>query len=236
MKRFYKDAVAAPAAGGEGYRLLLDGRPVRTPAKALLAVPAVALAEAMAAEWRGQGERIDLRSMPLTGLANAAIDRVAPDPAGFAEGLSRYGQSDLVCYRAEGPDKLVARQAARWDPVIAWARSRYDIDLRIVNGIVHQPQPEASLARLRLAVAARGAFVLAGLSPLVTVSGSLLIALALDEGALGLDAAWEAAALDDLWQLEHWGDDAEAAKALAARRHDFEAGARFLTLLKAGKA
>lgn len=229
MKRFY-EAVAVEQTA-RGYGLRLDGRAVKTPARADLEVPGAALAEAIAEEWRGQGERIDPRSMPLTGLANAAIDRVAPDPAAFAAGLTRYGESDLVCYRAEGPERLAARQSALWDPFVAWARTRYDIELKVVTGITHVPQPDATIERLGKVVAARDAFALAGLSPLVTVSGSLVIALGLAEGASTLEQAWSAAALDEAWQLEKWGDDAEAAAALANRRRDFESGARFLSLL-----
>lgn len=229
MKRFYRDAAATPA--GTGWEIALDGRPVRTPGRRPLVVPSERLANAIADEWRGQGDRIDPRSMPLTGLANAAIDRVAPDPEGFARGLARYGESDLLCYRAEGPAALAARQAERWDPILAWARRRYDVDFELVCGVMHRPQAEATLAQLGKAVAARGPFALAALSPLVTVSGSLLIALALAEGAIGPEDAWAAAALDDLWQVEQWGEDAEAARALAARRADFDAGYRFLRLL-----
>lgn len=229
MRRFYKEAAAAP--DGEAFALLLDERPVKTPARTTLHLPTRALAEAIAAEWAGQGDKVDPRSMPLTGLANAAIDRVAPDPAAFAAGLARYGESDLVCYRAEGPEKLVARQAERWDPFLAWARGRYDVELRVVQGVMHQPQPPQTVARLGQAVAARDPFALAGLSPLVTVSGSLVIALALAERAFGFEEAWAAAALDDEWQAEKWGEDKEAALALANRRRDFEAGERFLDLL-----
>jgi chaperone required for assembly of F1-ATPase len=187
---------------------------------------------AIAAGWQAQGEKIDPRSMPLTGLANAAIDRVAPDRDTFAAGLAQYGESDLLCYRAEGPAPLVARQAEHWDPVLGWARRRYDVELKVTQGVMHQPQPEATVARLARAVAARPPFELAGLSPLVTVSGSLIIALALAEGELGVEQAWAAATVDDQWQAEKWGEDAEAVHALANRRRDFEAGARFLNLLQ----
>lgn len=231
MRRFYKEAAAAPAA--VGFALLLDGRPVKTPARAPLEVPSAGLAEAMAAEWRAQGETVDPRSMPLTGLANAAIDRVAPDPLAFAAGLARFGECDLLCYRAEGPDRLVARQADRWDPVLAWARSRYDVELKVTSGVIHEPQPAATVRQLGKAVAARSPFELAGLSPLVAVSGSLILALAVAERAIEVEQAWPAAALDDLWQAEQWGEDAEGAAALANRRRDFEAGARFLELLAA---
>lgn len=229
VKRFYKNAAVEPAEGG--FAILLDGWAVKTPARTPLAVPTDALAQAIAGEWIAQGEKVDPRSMPLTGLANAALDRVAPDKETFARGLAVYGESDLVCYRAEGPQRLVERQAERWDPIIAWARRRYDIDLEVVCGVIHRPQARGTLDQLAQAVHARSPFELAGLSPLVTVSGSLVIALALAEGGINLETAWAAAALDEQWQAEQWGEDAEAAEALEARRRDFEAGYRFLTLL-----
>ncbi|HVQ08140.1 MAG TPA: ATP12 family protein [Allosphingosinicella sp.] len=226
MKRFYKEATV-----GEGNRILLDGRPVRTPGRVPLALPNARLAEAIADEWTAQGKDIDPRAMRLTGLANAAIDRIAPDPAAFAQGLAAYGESDLLCYRADGPAALVARQIEMWEPPLAWARARYDVKFEVVAGIIHKPQPPETVARLAAALAARDPFELAGLSPLVTISGSLIVALALAEGAIGLDAAWAAAALDELWQAQNWGEDADAARALAARRADFAAAARFLSLL-----
>jgi len=226
VKRFYKEATV-----GEGNRILLDGRPVRTPGRVPLALPNARLAEAIADEWTAQGKDIDPRAMRLTGLANAAIDRIAPDPAAFAQGLAAYGESDLLCYRADGPAALVARQIEMWEPPLAWARARYDVKFEVVAGIIHKPQPPETVARLAAALAARDPFELAGLSPLVTISGSLIVALALAEGAIGLDAAWAAAALDELWQAQNWGEDADAARALAARRADFAAAARFLSLL-----
>lgn len=229
MKRFYKAASFRP--GAAGFEILLDERSVKTPAKASLAVASERLAGAIAAEWDAQGDRIDPRSMPLTGLANAAIDRVAPDAAAFAGGLARYGESDLLCYRAEGPEPLVLRQHAVWDPLLAWARNRYDVDFAIVSGIMHRPQPAATLERLALAVAGRTPFELAGLAPLVTLSGSLVIALALAEGAVDQETAWNAATLDEVWQAEQWGEDAEAAAVLTARRRDFAAACEFLSLL-----
>lgn len=230
MKRFYKDASVGPS--GDGYQLLLDGRPVKTPARAALAVPKLELAEAIAAEWRAQGEAIEPSSMPLSGLANAAIDRVMPDPPTFAAGLAQFGESDLLCYRAVAPERLLARQGEHWDPLLAWARRRYDVELKVVSGIIHQPQPAPTIERVAKAVRSRGVFELAGLSPLVTVSGSLVVALALAERAIGLDEAWAAATLDEQWQIERWGADAEAVAALASRRRDFEAGARFLALVR----
>lgn len=226
MNRFYKAARAVP-----GGAIVLDDRPVRTPARHPLIVASESLAEAIAAEWNAQGEKIDPRSMPLTGLANAAIDRVAPDLEAFAHGLAAYADSDQLCYRTEGPPRLVERQQAAWDPIIAWARCRYDVDFELVAGVMHRPQPRVTLDRLAQAVQARSAFELAALSPLVTIGGSLIVALALAERAIDVETAWSAVALDDLWQAEQWGADAEAARALDARRRDFAAAYRFLSLL-----
>jgi chaperone required for assembly of F1-ATPase len=229
VKRFYREAAAAPGEGGVA--ILLDGRPVKTPARNPLVVPTAALGAAIAAEWNGQGEEIDPRAMPLTGLANAAIDRVSPDPAAFARGLAAYGESDLLCYRSEGPPTLVQRQEEGWDRLLAWARRRYDVDFETVCGVMHKAQPSETVERLARAVTARDPFRLAALSPLVTISGSLVVALALAEGEIGLDEAWAAATLDEAWQAEQWGADPLAAQALETRRRDFDAAYRFLTLL-----
>ena len=227
MKRFYKQAAAL--GGGE---VVLDARPVKTPAKNSLALPTPALAEAVAAEWNAQGETIQPRTMPLTGLANAAIDRVAPDKESFAANLAAYGESDLLCYRAETPSSLVARQAAHWDPLLAWARRRFDVDFEVTTGIMHRAQPDCTIAQLRHAVVSRSPWELAALSPLVTISGSLIIALALLEEAIDLDTAWTAATVDEAWQAEQWGEDAEATARLEARRAEIDAAERFLTLLR----
>lgn len=229
MKRFYGQAAASP--GESGVAVLLDGRPVRTPGRNLLSVPTEELAEAIAVEWNAQGETIDPQTMPLTGLASAAIDRVDPDPAAFAAKLAEYGESDLLCYRAEGPQSLAERQQLVWEPLLGWARSRFGVDFETTTGILHRSQPAATVDRLGRAVAARSAFQLAGLSPLVTIAGSLVIALALAEGAIGLEAAWDAATLDESWQAEQWGEDSLAAAALANRRREFDAAYLFLTLL-----
>ena len=229
MTRFYSHATLRAAQGG--FEILLDERPVKTPARRPLLLPTEPLARAVAEEWNAQGEKVDPRSMPLTGLANAAIDRVAPDAESFARGLAAYGENDLLCYRAAGPSSLVARQAELWDPLLAWARRRFDVDFEIVCGIMHRPQHEATLRQLAHAVAARDPFALAGLSPIVTIGGSLIVALALAEEAIDLDTAWSAATLDEAWQAEQWGEDAEATAALEARRHDFAAAYRFLTLI-----
>jgi len=208
----------------------LDGKPVRTPGRVPLALPNDALAGAVAAEWRAVTGEIDPRAMPLTGLANAAIDRVGPDPALFARGLAVYAESDLLCYRAEAPDDLVARQCAAWDPLLDWARGRYDVQIETATGILHRAQPALTLVRLGEAIAARGAFELAALSPIVTIGGSLVAALALAEGAATPEQVWDAISLDEDYQAERWGRDPLAAAGIEARRRDFDAGVRFLFL------
>lgn len=229
MKRFWSDVSVSEREAGFG--IFLDERPVRTPARAELIVPTKALAEAIAEEWRQCGETVDPRAMRLTGLANAAIDRIAPDAHAFAAGLARYGESDLTCYRAEGPDTLVRRQAESWDVLLDWARRRYDVDFRCAPGVMHVAQPADTVAKLAHAVAILDPFRLAALSPLVTIGGSLVAALAVLEQAIPAEAAWEAVSLDDQWQAEQWGADAEGQAALDARRADFLAAARMLELL-----
>jgi chaperone required for assembly of F1-ATPase len=229
VKRFWKEVTLEPEAGGWGIRL--DGRAVKTPAQAPLVVPSELLADAIASEWRQVGEEIDPSAMPLTGLANAAIDRVAPERSAFAASLARYAEADLAWYRADGPGALVERQEERWDSLLAWARRRYDVDFATTSGLMHVTQPEATVERLTHAVATLDPFYLAGLSPLVTVGGSLVAALAVLEKAITADEAWKAVSVDERWQLEQWGADAEAEAALEARRRDFMAGASFLVLL-----
>ena len=229
MKRFWTDVRVAP--GPAGHAIELDGRPVRTPGRLPLALPFPALANAIADEWRAVASQVDPRSMPLTGLANVAIERITPDPLPFITTLAAYAQSDLLCYRAEAPDALVQRQAVSWDPLLDWARRRYDVHIEVVSGIIHRAQPALMLARLGDAVAARSAFELAGLSPIVTITGSLIAAMALIEGAADPDLVWRAAQIDEDWQVEQWGDDDLAIATRAAHRADFDAGVRFLQLL-----
>lgn len=227
MRRFWTEVAVTPERG-----IALDGRPVRTPGKALVQLPTDALAEAVADEWRGVGETLDPRAMPLTGLANAAIDRVAPDRHAFAAGLARYAESDLLCYRAERPEPLVERQAEAWDPVIAWVQGRYDVHVEVTAGIIHRPQPPLTLQRLADATAALDAWALAACSPIVTITGSLLLCLALVERALSPDQAWAAAHIDEDWQAEMWGEDALATQARQHRRAEFDAAVRFLELAR----
>lgn len=225
MKRFWKDVTV------DADRVVrLDDRPVRTPGRVPLALPTQAMAQAIAEEWRAVVGDVDPRAMPLTGLANAAIDRVTPDRAAFAAGLAAYGESDLLCYRAEAPPELVARQEAAWDPLLAWAAARYDIRFETVAGVMHRAQPPATIARLGAAVAARDAFALAALSPIVTITGTLIGALALAERAADAETLWRAANIDEDWQAELWGEDMLATQMREARRRDYDAAVRFLAL------
>ena len=228
MRRFYKDVAVSGDRG-----ILLDGRPVKTPARAALLLPNDALAHAVAEEWRAQGEEIDPRAMPFTGLANAAIDRVSANPQEFAAGLAQYGETELLCYRAESPPELISRQSERWDPLLDWARSHYDVDFVQVAGIMHQPQPMATLLRLGDAVAAANPFALAALSPIVTIGGSLVLALGIYEEAVLPHDAFDLAHLDELWQEELWGEDHFALATRAAHKHDFIAACQFLEMLRA---
>ena len=229
MKRFW--TLAEARKGERGWTIELDGKPLRTPAKALLELPCEPLANAIAAEWAGAGEEIDPRAMPLTGLANAAIDHAAPDPPAFAGTLAKYAETDLTCYRAEGPRELAQRQARAWDPLLAWARRRFDVDFTVTSGLLHVAQPKATVERLAHEVRKLEPFQLAGLSPLVTIGGSLVAALALVDEAIGAEAAWDAVSLDERWQIEQWGADSDAERALANRRSDFLGAARFFELL-----
>lgn len=228
MKRFWKEVAVERTS--RGWEIRLDARPVRTPGRLSLAVPNEGLAQAIADEWRDVDEDIDPRAMPLTGLANAAIDRIAPDTATFAAGLAKYGESDLLCYRSEHPALLRERQDRWWDAPLDWARGRYDLHFEIVTGIVHRDQPAATLARLADAIAAQNAFALAALNQVVTITGSLVLALALAEGAMDAESVWQAANLDEDWQIEQWGEDMFATQARAVREADYNAAVRFMKL------
>jgi len=232
VKRFYKIAEAVPDA--DGWAIRLDGRPMRTPARAPLVVPGEALAEAIADEWRAQGETIDPATMPMTGFANATIDRVLPALPDFRAQIAAYGASDLFCYRAGDPPALAALQAARWDPLLDWARARYDVSFAVTDGIMPVDHPEATRTRLAAVVEAMDPWQLAGAATLTQIGGGLVGMLALLEGEIGAQALFEATTLDERWQAEQWGEDAEAVARLAARRVEFLDAARWCAL--AGEA
>lgn len=230
LKRFYAAVdVDTPSAGR--CRILLDGRPLRTPAKAEFAVPGHALAEAIAAEWRGQGAHVDPASMPLTRIVNATLDGVAARRAEVEAEIIKYACNDLVCYRAETPDILVARQTAAWHPVLDWAAGRLKVAPHVGGGIVHVTQPAALAEAVRQHLAAYATFALAGLHVITTLTGSALIALALADGELAPEQAWRAAHVDEDYQAELWGTDAEADRRRAARHEEFKAAHALLGLL-----
>lgn len=229
MKRFWKEVAVVPEGGAWG--IALDGRPVRTPQRAPLAVASAALAEAIAAEWSDVGEAIDPAAMPMTGLANAAIDLAAPDVAAFAAPVAAYAQSDLLCYRDARDAALHAEQAAAWNPLLAWAEGRYQIEFALTQGVLPVDQPEATIAALQGAVYAQDQWRITALTPLVTIGGSLVAGLALLEKAFDADALWQAVSLDELYQERRWGADSEAQKARAVKQGDWDNAARFLGLL-----
>jgi chaperone required for assembly of F1-ATPase len=231
VRRFYDEV--AVAATADGFAIALDGKPVRTPAKAPLAVPGRALADAMAAEWAAQGERIELQTMPLTRLASTAIDLVAPRRGEIVAGIARYAGTDLVCYRAQHPPELIARQHRAWQPLVDWVAERYGAPLAVTAGIVPQAQPAASLRALEGAVAAHDAMALAALNLATAACGSLVVALALAEGLLDAASAFAVSALDESFEIEQWGEDAEQAARRRALGEDIAAAAQFLALLRA---
>ncbi|WP_022682857.1 ATP12 family chaperone protein [Sphingobium bisphenolivorans] len=230
MKRFYKDV--AIVAGDAGYEVQLDGRPIRTPARAALVLPNARLAEAIADEWGAQGDVVDPRSMPFTGLANGAIDQIVPNRESFAASIARYGESDLLCYRAEGPAELIEREESAWNPLLEWAMRRYDVTFHVTHGIIPVEQPAHTLEQLGAVVAALDPFTLAGLSTLVTLSGSLICGLAIIEGGHDADAIWAASEIDEAWEVEQWGEDAEAAARSARRRAEFATACTFCELVR----
>lgn len=214
-KRFWKDAESRAVEGGFG--VFLDGRPLRTPAKAPLVVPTFALAEAIAAEWAAQEDRINPQQMPATRAANAAIDKVQGQKEEVSRLVAAYGETDLICHRAEAPKELVARQAAAWDPLVQWAADVLGARLEVTTGVMHRPQPPESLAIFAARLDALDAFELTALHDLVAMSGSLVIGLAAEAGFLPPEDLWRRSRIDEDWQAEQWGEDAEA-KALAESR------------------
>lgn len=224
-KRFYKQAAAGLVEGGHG--ILLEGRPVRTPSRAVLAVPSATLAEALAAEWAAQGEFIEPMSMPLTRLVNSALDGVAVRTSETTDEIVKYAGSDLLFYRADGPASLIARQAAHWDPVLDFMRERHGARFMLSEGIRFVEQPENSVAAVRAALPV-DPLRLAALASMTALGGSALLAIAVWQGALDEEAAWTAAHVDEDHQIELWGADAEASARREARRREFVAAAALL--------
>ncbi len=230
MKRFYEQVSVTKSDGG--FAVALDGKPVHTPAKAALNLPNAALAEAVAEEWRAQEEDVTPEDMPLTRLANSAIDKVTPERDLVIDGTSRYGANDLLCYRAEEPPELVAAQAAAWDPYLDWAKQRLGVQPVVTSGILPVEQPEELKAASRAAVAGYDNFALAGLNNATALTGSLIIALAVAEGYAEPEDAWQASQVDESWQATHWGIDDAALERSEANRIAFLDAAKFIALAR----
>lgn len=225
-RRFYKEARATPEK-----TVTLDGQPIKTPGKRPLQLPTMALAEAIAAEWQAQGEKIDPATMTLTKLANTAIDRVAPSRVRIIAEMIDYAGSDLVCYRADRPPDLVASQRQHWDPVLAWAAAQLRADLVTATGVVHVPQPQAGLEALRTHFESIESFALTAIHNMMTLTGSGLIAAMVGKGALTPEHAWAAAHVDEDYQIAHWGWDNEAKAKRTLRQREFDYCFEFLRLL-----
>jgi chaperone required for assembly of F1-ATPase len=225
-KRFYDRAGVRQVDGG--WSVELDGRPILTPAKRRLIVPVAGLAETIAAEWNDQVTTIDPATMPFTRLANSVIDGVADRRTEVIDDLVAYAGSDLLCYRAANPERLVERQTLVWDPILDWVEESHGARFLVAEGVTHVAQDPDAIERIREAVEPHDPYVLAGLHSVTTLTGSVLIALALHAGRLDADAAWTAGSLDDLWSLEVWGLDEEAVHRMEQRRRDFNAAVAFL--------
>lgn len=231
-KRFYK--VAEVAEVPEGFAVRLDGKPVRTPGKAVLALSTASAAELVAGEFSAQGETIDPVSMPILRLANTAIDGVANEMQAVLEDVMRFSSSDLLCYRADAPERLVERQAELWDPVLDWAQATLGARFFLAEGVMHVEQPRESVAAVGLWLRQREEpFRLSSIHLMTTLTGSALLALAVEARMLEPDAAWAAAHVDEDWNIAQWGEDAEAAERRKARRRDFDAAVALLRALDA---
>jgi chaperone required for assembly of F1-ATPase len=230
MRRVYKEAGLVPATGG--YGVALDGKPLRTPGKRTLVVPSKGLAAAIADEWSAQAGEIRPAGMPMTRLATTALDRVSPNREAIVDQTAKYAATDLVCYRAARPPALAARQQAVWQPLIDWAALRFDAPLKVTTGVIPQGQLPATLRAFAAAVADRDDFALTALHAATAASGSLVIGLALLEDHIDADEAFAASQLDESFQIEAWGEDAEQAERRRSLAGDIEAAARFISLLR----
>lgn len=230
MKRFYKTAAAEAVDGG--WRVTLDGRGIKTAGGRAQVVPSRALADALAAEWAAQGDELDPATFVLRDLADYAIDVVAADREGTIAAILPYAETDTLCYRAEEGEALRRRQDAAWEPLLLAAERRYDIHFERIGGIIHRAQPEATLARLRAVLAAQDVFTLAALQTMTSLAASLVLGLAALEPEAEADALWDAANLEEDWQAELWGKDAEALARRALRLAAFSSALRFAALAR----
>jgi chaperone required for assembly of F1-ATPase len=231
MKRFYRQVGIVLAE--PGYGIALDGKPISTPAKHDLILPTAALARAIAAEWNAQEGEVRPADMPLTQIANTAIDRVKPQRALIVQQIADYAGTDLVCYRALRPPELAQRQNAVWQPLVDWAVLRYDAPLAVTAGVIPIAQAPGSLRAFNAAVAGHDDFALAALGLATAACGSLVIALALVEGRLDAERAFAASQIDESFQIEAWGEDTAQAQRREALAADIDAAAHFVALLRA---
>ncbi len=231
MKRFYKEVSIAPADGG--FAVLLDGKPVKTPARNTLLLPTDRLALAIAQEWRRQGEEIIATTMPLLRLANTVIDGVAQRQSEVIGAILRFGENDLLCYRAHQPPDLVLRQRTGWDPLLDWVRLRHSAQMRVAQGLGHVDQTPDALLALRQALEEHDAFTLGGLHVIASITGSLVLALAVAEGFTTGAHAFELSRIDETYQAEKWGEDAEAAKRTAALAHELDKAVELIAAARA---
>lgn len=231
MKRFWTDVATEPHGGG--WRVLLDGRAIRTQGGRAQLVPSAALAEALAAEWAAQGAAIDPAGFLLRDLADTALDLVAPDRGAAVATLLRYAETDTLCYRADPEQALHPRQQALWDPLLSAAEARWDVRFIRINGVLPRPQPAATLARLDAVLRSHTDFALAALTTLASLAASLVVALAALDPDAEAAALWQAAELEEAWQAELWGRDAEAEQRRARRFAAFAAAMRFARLARA---
>jgi chaperone required for assembly of F1-ATPase len=227
-KRFWTSTEVV--AEGDGFSVRLDGRPVRTPAKKPLIVPTRVLAEEIAGEWQAQEKVVKPSTMPVTRTANSAIDKVAVQRTEIIDILGEYGGTDLLCYRATGPQELIARQAAAWDPLLDWAETALGARLKVTQGVLPIAQNPPDLARLSAQIVEFSDFELAAFHDLVALPGSLVIGLAVTFGQKSPEALWEIARLDELWQIEQWGEDEEAEATNRLKKQAFLDAARFFRL------
>jgi len=232
MQRFYKSVTVETLEPASAFAVMLDRKPVQTPARKPLQVPGAALAQAIADEWDAQSGEIAVDRMPLTQVAATALDRVSPDTKTYAQQIAAYGETDLVCYRSHGPDALVARQMAVWQPLVDWTAEIFSAPLTVTDGVAPVAQPPASLSALRDAVIAHDIFEMSALGLTTTVSGSLIIALALSHGRIDADAAFEAGYLDEAWQAEKWGSDEDTEIRQRTARADLKTAAQFFELCR----
>lgn len=228
QKRFWKQASVVERDGGYGVEL--DGRSVNTPNKTPLILPTLPMAQAIAAEWDAQDEKIDPLSMPVTRSANSALDKVLPQQADVVAMLAEYGDSDLLCYRAAGPAELIAQQAAMWDDMLDWATSEFGGRLAVGEGVMHVSQDPALLQKLHAQVAAFDHFALVGVHDLVAISGSLILALAVTRDVVSVPDAWAKSRVDEHWQISQWGEDEEASANEALKKQAFEHAEHFFRL------